>query len=78
MKTPPHAATSAAYLRVQRNFWYLTAASVLAVGALSQAFRTPSGPLTGLIVAISGLSAVTTLSLAGRILVVAGRRRRAR
>jgi len=64
--------------RVRRNFWLLVAATILAVGVLSQALKGPNNPATAAIVAVSGLAAVASLTLAGRILVVttAGHRRR--
>lgn len=66
--------------RVQRNFWFLVAATVVAVGVLTQALRQPSRPATAVVVAVSGLAAITSLTLAGRILVVmtTGRPRRGR
>lgn len=60
--------------RVVRNFWILVAATVLAVGGLSTALREPSGPVTGTVTALSALAALISVTLAGRILVVAGRR----
>lgn len=60
--------------RVSRNFWILVAATVLAVGGLSTALREPSGPATGVVTAVSALAALISVTLAGRILVVAGRR----
>lgn len=60
--------------RVVRNFWILVAATVLAVGGLSTALREPSGPVAGTVTALSALAALISVTLAGRILVVAGRR----
>ena len=70
------AAQRQALARVHRNFWLLVAATVLAVGVLSQALRSPSRPATAAVVAISGLAAVVSLTLAGRILTVTAARRR--
>ncbi len=69
-----------AIARVRRNFWLLVAATILAVGVLSQALRGPNNPATAAIVALSGLAAIAGITLAGRILTVttAGRRRPAR
>ena len=66
-----------AIARVRRNFWLLVAATILAAGVLSQALKGPNRPATAAIVALSGLAAIGSLTLAGRILVVttAGRRR---
>ncbi len=60
--------------RVRRNFWILVAATVLAVGILSFAMRMPASPLAETLITISGLAAVASLALAGRILVVTTRR----
>ncbi|HET7277241.1 MAG TPA: hypothetical protein VFJ22_04120 [Dermatophilaceae bacterium] len=60
--------------RVSRNFWILVAATVLAVGGLSTALREPSGPVAGTVTAVSALAALVSMTLAGRILVVVGRR----
>ena len=62
--------------RVRRNFWILVAATTIAVGLLSVALRQPPGPTTGLLTALSSLAAVTTLALAGRILIVTTMKRR--
>ena len=59
--------------RVQRNFWVLLTASVLAVGLLSTALRMPPSPFAGTLTAISGLAAAASLALTGRILVVTTR-----
>ena len=61
---------AAAVTRVRRNFWVLVAATVVAVGVLSQALARPAGMGTAALVAVSGLAALASVSLAGRILVV--------
>ena len=68
----PHgrAADAAAAARVRRNFWVLVAATVVAVGVLSQALAHTAGPGTAVLVAVSGLAALASVTLAGRILVV--------
>ena len=77
---PAQAAQRAGIARVRRNFWLLVAATTIAVGVLSQALKGPNNPTTAAIVAVSGLAAVASLTLAGRILVVTttGRCRRRR
>jgi len=62
--------------RVRRNFWLLVAAAVIAVGMLSQALRGPNNPGSAAIVAVSGLAAIVSLALAGRILTVLTAHRR--
>lgn len=62
--------------RARRNFWALAAVTTVAVGALSQALGRPAGPATAAMVAVSGLAALVSVTLAGRILVVTGRRGR--
>jgi len=62
--------------RVRRNFSLLVAAAVVAVGVLSQALKAPSGPATAAVVAVSGLAAIASVSLAGRILAVTTAHRR--
>ena len=62
--------------RVRRKFWALAGVTTVAVGALSQALGRPAGPATAAAVAVSGLAALVSVSLAGRILVVTGRRGR--
>ena len=61
---------AAAVTRVRRNFWVLVAATVVAVGVLSQALARPAGPGTAALVAVSGLACLASVALAGRILVV--------
>lgn len=56
--------------RVQRNFWMLLAAAVLATGMVSRAVAQEAGPATGALLAVSGLAALVSASLAARILVV--------
>ena len=63
-------AAVAAATRVRRNFWALVAATVVAVGVLSQALARPAGPGTAALVAASGLVGLASVALAGRILVV--------
>jgi len=72
------AAHRAGIARVRRNFWLLVAATIVAVGVLSQALKGLNSPATAAMVAGSGLAAVASLTLAGRILAVttAGSRRR--
>lgn len=60
--------------RVRRNFWVLVGATILAVGMLSFAIRMPASPLAGALTAVSSIAAVTSLALAGRILVVTTRK----
>ena len=62
--------------RARRNFWALAGVTTVAVGALSQALGRPAGPATAAMVAFSGLAALVSVTLAGRILVVTGRRGR--
>ena len=71
----PTSARRHAVARVRRNFWLLVAATVVAVGVLSQTLREPAGPATGIVVAVAGLAAITSLTLAGRILTVTTARR---
>ena len=68
----PHDQTAGPYAvaRVRRNFWALVAATVVAAGVLSQALARPASPGTAVVLALSGLAAVTSVTLAGRILVV--------
>ena len=61
--------------RIQRNFWVLVTAAVLAVGLLSTAVELPPSPFAGTLTAVSGLAAAASLALAGRILVVTSRAR---
>ena len=61
--------------RISRNFWLLVTATVLAVGLLSTAVRMPPSPVAGVVTAVSALLVVTSLTLAGRILVVTSRSR---
>lgn len=61
---------AAAVTRVRRNFWVLVAATVVAVGVLSQALARPAGHGTAALVAVSGLACLASVALAGRILVV--------
>ena len=64
-----------AYQRVRRNFWVLVAAAAVAVGVLSVAATMAPGPVAGALTAVSASFAVAAVALAGRILVVTGRRR---
>jgi FtsH-binding integral membrane protein len=64
--------------RVRRNFWVLVAATILAVGVLSQALKNPNSSTTAAVVAVSGLAALVSLTLAGRILAVTTAARRNR
>ncbi len=66
-------AQHAAVTRVRRNFWSLAAATVIAIGVLSNAVARPASPSTAALVAVSGLAALVSVSLAGRILVVSSR-----
>ena len=61
--------------RIQRNFWILATASVLAVGLLSTAIQLPPSAFAGTLTAVSGVAAAASLALAGRILVVMSRAR---
>ena len=63
-----------AYQRVRRNFWVLVAAAAVAVGVLSAAATLAPGPVAGALTAVSASFAVASVALAGRILVVTGRR----
>jgi hypothetical protein len=54
--------------RARRAFWTLVAVAVLAMGTLSTELAAPASPVTGALVAISGLVLVTALALALRIL----------
>lgn len=62
--------------RVNRNFWILVTATVVAVGLLSTTLRMPPSPLAATLTAVSGLAAGASLALAGRILVVTTHSRR--
>jgi hypothetical protein len=61
--------------RVDRNFWILVTATVVAVGSLFTAVRMPPSPFTGTLTAVSGLTEAASLALAGRILVASTRSR---
>ena len=83
MTPPAHSADvasarAAALRRVRRNFWSLTAATVLAVGVLSDALAGPAGAVSAVLVALRGVAAVVSVTLAGRILVVTSRHERKR
>lgn len=69
----PSREQQAAVSRVRRNFWSLAAATVVAVGVLSDAVARPASPSTAALVALSGLAALISVTLAGRILVVSSR-----
>jgi hypothetical protein len=74
-----HAAQAFALRRARRRFWLLLVMAALAAGALSSALAAPSGPLTGLRVATSGLVLLVSLTLAARVMIAVERaRRRAR
>lgn len=60
-----------ALARIRRHFWLLVAATVVAVGVLSRALGWAPSARTGIVVAVSGLAALVSLTLAARILVVA-------
>jgi hypothetical protein len=66
-KTTPD--TRAAVARVHRNFWVLTTVAILATGSLYDALRSAPGPVTAAVVALSGVVAVTAVTLAARILI---------
>lgn len=61
--------------RISRNFWALVAATVLAAGLLSTGASMPPSPFAGVLTAVAATAAVTSLALAGRILVVVSRSR---
>ena len=67
------AAPNAAVHRIRRTFWLLCAGTVIAAGVLSDALTRPAGAGTAALVAVSGVTAVIGVSLAGRILVVTSR-----
>lgn len=62
--------------RISRNFWALVAATVLAAGLLSTGVSMPASPFAGVLTAVAATAAVTSLALAGRILVVVSRSKR--
>ncbi len=64
-----------AITRVRRNFWVLVAATILAVGVLTEALKAPNSPPAAAVLAVSGLAALASLTLAGRILTVTTTRR---
>ena len=61
--------------RAQRMFWALTVVALLAMGALSAALGAEPGPLTGLLVIVSGAVLIVTLALAARLLFALERAR---
>lgn len=61
----PRSSTHRAY----RAFWTLIVIAALAMGALTKAWKSDPGPLTGLAVAASGTVLVLSLTLACRIMI---------
>lgn len=59
-----------------RGFWILTGVAVIAVGSLSDALRATPGPITAVVVAVSGLVAASAVALAARVLIALGSGRR--
>jgi hypothetical protein len=64
--------------RARRSFWALVLVAILTTGALSAALKSNPSPITGAIVAISGIVLAITLGLATRVLIALDRARRAR
>ena len=59
-----------------RSFWILVGVAVLAAGSLSSSLTATPSPTTGLRVAVSGLIALVSLTLAVRVMIALGRGRR--
>ena len=59
--------------RAQRTFWILVGCAALAMGALSALLARRPAPLTGLLVAGSGVAVILLLALAGRVLLALDR-----
>lgn len=62
--------------RAHRTFWSLVGISALAAGALSRAVTQNPGPLTGLLVAVSGTLMLFAVALAARVMIALDRVRR--
>ena len=62
--------------KAQRTFWILLAVTVLASGSLSSSLTATPSPTTGLRVAVSGLIALVSLTLAARVMIALSRARR--
>lgn len=73
MRTPP-----TSHRRAHRAFWALTLLAVAAMGSLSAALGAPTGTMTGIRVAVSGLVLVVAAGLAARIMLGLDRARRNR
>lgn len=63
--------------RARTAFWTLVGIAALAMGAPSSGLAKDPGPLTGLLVAISGAVVVLSLALAARVMIAVDRARRA-
>ena len=63
--------------RAQAAFWTLVGIAALSMGALSSGLAGDPGPLTGLLVAVSGAVVLVSLALAARIMIALDRARRA-
>lgn len=59
-----------------RSFWILVAVAILATGSLSSSLTATPSPTTGLSVAVSGLIALVSFTLAVRVMVALSRARR--
>ncbi len=59
-----------------RSFWILVGVATLAAGSLTGSLAASPSPTTGLRVAVSGLIALVSLTLAIRIMVALSRARR--
>jgi len=73
---PQSGGSWSSHRRARRSFWLLVAVAVLASGGLNAALLAPSGPLTGLSVAASGLILLASLTLAARVMVALEHARR--
>ena len=75
----PDTVCGSPWRRIRWTFWSLVALAVLSVGALAQGLAATPGPLTGLLVGGSGITAIGSLALAARVMIGVERaRRRAR
>lgn len=69
------ASPNGSLLRARRSFRLLVVVAVLAAGSLSAALAAEPGPLTALLVAVSGVLLAGSLGLATRVMVAIDRKR---
>lgn len=74
---PPRAPASPGF-RARRVFWVLVVLAVLATGSLTTALAAPPGTVTALRVAVSGLVAMISVTLATRVMIALQRPGKAR